>query len=708
MNTRKEASGIPHLDPEQLQAVVAAPGPVCIIAGAGTGKTTALVARISHLIATDQWSAAHVLALTHSTKAAGEMRDRLGRSEDSRLRAVSMRTYHAAARALVQEWWTLTGRHGGLVLNTNPYPMIRTALRRAQRLKLDDGVVEDVVSAIMWAKASCITPSTYTRAAGKALREVEGLERSAVAKIFAAYEQALLEAQQIDFTDLLLIATELIETEPTVAEEVRNRYRHILVDEFQDTDPAQDRFLRAILGDRDDVTVVGDARQAIYSFKGADVSILHDFTKRFPNSTLVRLVRDYRSGATIVAAANKLQPGPDGEALVACGPSSEELHLEVATTEGSEATLVARKIRELIGTGTKPSEIAILYRFKAQSAAFEQALATAGIPYSVLGNDRFFDRKEITEVLGAAWSAMLRREPAPATSSAHSATSNSAPESGLPTTGQPQSPGKSGHGLLLEVLTEHGFDREKPPSTLGAVRDRWEARNALLEMVESFGGIDNMSARDLLEELALRRREDHSVTTESVSLATLHKAKGLEWDVVVLPRMVHGSLPSSFAKTTAAIEEERRLAYVGVTRARKILLLTYSEMRAYGTKTYPSKRSGFLDELGLFTTAKPSSTLSRTTPRRSTTLRNTSNPPPRPTRALSAEDRALYAALMTWRSDLATRESKPLFTILDDQALLTIATQRPKTKNELRTIQGVGAKCNSYGDELLQLVARHS
>lgn len=674
----------PQLDPEQMEAVLAGPGPVCIIAGAGTGKTTALVARIAHLVETGQWVAAHVLALTHSTKAAGEMRDRLSRSQDRRLREVSMRTYHAAARMIVQEWWALTGRPGALALNTNPYPAIRTALRRSHRAKLDDGVVEDVVSAVMWAKASCLTPSTYTRAAGKALREVEGLERSAVAKIFAAYEQALLDAQQIDFTDLLLMASELIESNPDVADAVRDRYRHILVDEFQDTDPAQDRFLRALLGERDDVTVVGDARQAIYSFKGADVTILHNFPQRFPDTTLVRLVRDYRSGSTIVDAANKLQPGSQGEALVAFGPSSADLDLEVAANEGAEATIVARKIRSLISEGTRPSEIAVLYRFKAQSAAFEQALTSAGIPHTVLGNDRFFDRKEITEVLGAAWSAMLRSEASPSAASL------------------------GGHALLVSVLAEHGFDREKQPKTFGAVRDRWEARNALLEMVETFGGIEELTARELLEELALRRREDHSVTTESVSLATLHKAKGLEWDVVVLPRMVHGSLPSSFAKTSSAIEEERRLAYVGVTRARKLLLLTYSEMRAYGSKTYPSKRSAFLDELGLFTAPKATNAISRARASRATSARSVPATAARSSRALSAGDRALYAALMTWRSALASRESKPLFTILDDQALLAIATQRPTSKNELRAIAGVGAKCNSYGDELLQLIASHT
>ena len=671
-----------QLDAEQVEAVKTPAGPLCISAGAGTGKTTALVARIAYLVDQGQWDASKVLAVTHSSKAAGNLRDRLARVADPRLRQVTAKTFHAAALMICRQNWSHTGREHDLALAENVYPIVRSALRKIDRTDADKSVVTDLVAEIGWAKASCVTPTEYAKTSVRAGRRVESRTAKQVAEIFAAYQKELLNAGKVDFSDLLEIASTLIEEIPAVAAGVRASYRHILVDEFQDTDPAQDRFMRAVLGESNDVTVVGDERQAIYSFKGSTVELLRNFPARFPGTRVVHLVRDYRSSPQIVAAANVLQPAGE-HGLVGHNTEGPEPALLTAPDESSEAGAVAALVARSIRSGTPPSQIAVLYRFNAQSAPFEQALAQAGVPYTVLDNEKFFDRPEIIAVLRDAWAEMSRQEQ---------------------TTDHPFGPSdtvtETGPGLLRRVLERSGFDRDNPPSTVGAARDRWEALNALLELTESQTNAEQLTPRQTLSELALRRSESHTVTTQTVTLSTLHKAKGLEWEMVVLPRAVEGSLPSAYATTVNEIEEERRLVYVGVTRAAKTLVFSYAIMRGTEKRRWPAVPSRFLDELKLYTPQSQQTGSARP---------GTHRKPPALTKSvlLDPTERRIFEDLRAWRRTTAKAAGVPEFIVFSDATLEQIAKKRPGSRTELLAVSGIGGtKADSYGAGIFAVLSQ--
>jgi DNA helicase-2/ATP-dependent DNA helicase PcrA len=547
-------SVLDDLDPEQRAAAEAVSGPVCIIAGAGTGKTRTVTHRIAHAVASGHVDARTVLAITHSRKAATEMAERLVQLG---VAAVDSRTFHAAGLRVAGQFWSATGRQGAsptVISGQQEWRMWRDALRALSRADPDNAAVRDVMDEVGWARSRLVGPDRYPVAA--AADRHPGIDADLVVTAWAGYDQAKSARAVVDFADLLEIAADLLTGDADVAARVRRRWSYVTVDEYQDTDPAQQRLLDAILGGAKEVCVVGDPRQAIYSWKGADPSYLRGFTRRYPTSQLFALTRNYRSTPQILEWANRIAVDQRGRRLVATRPSGPAPRITPCEDESSEAAWVVTRAIQAMAAGTPPAEIAILYRFNATQARFEAALAQADIAAVVAGDTTFFDRPEVTAALASFDQSARSR------------------------------PDQPGVALFQSTMQRAGFDRDAPPAGQGAARARWESQQALLDLVESLPGAgDASSVWQQLERLAART---HGPRAAGVTLASLHRAKGLEWDVVFIVGAHDGAIPASYATTTEAKDEEERLFHVGVTRARRELFVTWSATSARGWVNRPS------------------------------------------------------------------------------------------------------------------------
>ncbi len=546
------------LDPEQRAAAAATTGPVCILAGAGTGKTRTITHRAAYAVQTGAVPASALLAVTFTARAAGEMRTRL---RQLGAEGVQARTFHAAAMKQLAYFWPKAVGGAPPTLLTNKFQLVANAAARA-RLRPGTSELRDLLSEIEWASCTLTTPEQYVaRSAGRK----PPFDVADVAAVYAAYRDLKTAQGLADFDDMLMYTAGILEEHTDVAREFRERYRSFVVDEYQDVTPLQQRLLDAWLGDRDDLCVVGDAQQTIYSFTGATPTYLHGFRARFPAAVEVRLVRDYRSTPQVVDLANAvLATVEDKLDLRGQRPAGPEPRFEEHPDEAAEATAVARRCRELITGGTAPSEIAVLYRINAQSAAYESALSQEGVPYVLRGDVRFFDRPEVREAV-----VLLRGQARAA---------DDAPEA-LP-------------DAVASVLSVKGWTPE-PPASSGAVRDRWESLAALHRLAVDHA---DLTLGAFVAELEERAAAQHAPSVDGVTLASLHAAKGLEWDAVFVIGLVDGTLPLVHADTPAQVEEERRLLYVGVTRAREHLSLSWALARSPGGRA--SRRpSRFLDGL---------------------------------------------------------------------------------------------------------------
>jgi DNA helicase II / ATP-dependent DNA helicase PcrA len=693
------------LDPEQREVAQALQGPVCVLAGAGTGKTRAITHRLAYGVLSGVWSPRSLLAVTFTARAAGQMR---GRLRELGVTGVQARTFHATAlRQLTYFWPRVVG--GDLPrISDRKVPLIREAAGRL-RIAQAPAALRDLAAEIEWAKVTRTAPEDYARVATSAGRAgPAGLDLVTVGRIYGGYEDVKRAGGLIDFEDVLLLTVAALEDRPDVAEEVRAVYRHITVDEYQDVNPLQQRLLELWLGDRTDVCVVGDASQTIYSFTGASPSYLLGFRRRWPQARLVRLVRDYRSTPEIVALANGLLARARGVAaearleLVAQRPPGPEPTFTAHDDEPGEAAAVATRIRTLIGAGVPASEIAILYRVNAQSEVYEAALTEAKVPYVLRGAERFFERSEVRE-------AVIRLRGAARAGAAESADTESA------TLGAPSA---SLRDEVAAVLSGAGWDAASPPAG-GASRERWESLAAIVRLAEDVAAAQaGAGLRDLINEIDERTAAQHAPTIESVTLASLHAAKGLEWDAVFLVGLAEGTMPIVHADTPEAVEEERRLLYVGVTRAREHLALSWASSRSPGGSR-TRRPSRFLDglrpEVGV--AAAPARVRSRgpANARRTdvrchscgtTLISGTDRKRGRCEGCPPAYDEELFDRLRSWRLERSRADSVPAFVVLTDATLEAVATRKPDKAGVLATIPGIGAtKLGRYGEALLDLVA---
>ncbi len=652
------------LDPEQRAVATALHGPVCVLAGAGTGKTRAITHRIAYGVRVNAFSPQSVLAVTFTARAAGEMRQRL---RALGVDGVQARTFHAAALRQLSYFWPQVV--GGQIptLVEQKAPLVGRAARTAG-LDVDRLMVRDLASEIEWAKVSLVAPEDYVRVTADSGRPAPaGIDRARVADVLRAYEEVKTEAVVLDFEDILLLLADMIARHGEVGEQIRRQYRHFVVDEYQDVSPLQQYVLDQWLGGRRELCVVGDPAQTIYSFAGASPTHLLGFSRQYPDAAVVRLVRDYRSTPQVVHLANGLmaQRGAAGSGveLVAQRPSGPAISYHAYADDAEEANGVAQRIEALTSSGVPAREIAVLYRTNSQSEAFEEALATRGIGYLVRGGQRFFDREEVRKGM-----VLLR--------------------------GAAVAPSEEIIGVQVrEALQSVGWAQE-PPAARGAVRERWDSLQALVQLADDFDAEaiaatgSPVTLRDFVEHLAERAAAQHAPSVEGVTLTTIHAAKGLEWDAVFVVGLSEGLLPISLAETEEAVEEERRLLYVAVTRAREHLSLSFARARREGGKA-TRKRTRFLEKW--WPDARPAKQQ-------------------RVASAASELDAAgleLFERLKAWRLEHAHADSKPAFTVLVDSTLAAIARERPTTAGELARIHGIGAqKLTKYGAELLQVVAQ--
>ncbi|CAN2218869.1 UvrD Superfamily I DNA and RNA helicases [Candidatus Nanopelagicaceae bacterium] len=542
------------LDNEQRAVALATRGPVCVIAGAGTGKTRAITHRIAYAAAIGTMDPHKVLALTFTARAAGEMRTRL---RSLGVPSVAARTVHAAALKQLTFFWpqVFGGRTPDLLTTKSGF--LTEAIKRAQlqgELSITSrDLLRDIATEIEWAKVSQVAPSDYLSESQK--RTVKPrINPEQLAKVYTAYESVKHQERAIDFEDVLLLTAAMIEEEREVRERVQDQYRFFTVDEYQDISPLQQRLINAWLGSRQELCVVGDPAQTIYSFAGATPVFLNSFTHRFPEAEVVRLTTGYRSTPEIIFTANSiLRKGAMGNELVAINDHGSKPTINAYNDEAAEIAGIVRDITQLISEGTPAQEIAVLARTNNQLNGLEKAMNTAGLPYQVRNTERFFDRKEVREFLKQVRTASV-----------------------IPT---------EGVSWLDELRT-----LAQPYLTGGAI-DGIAALLHLARELDSDNGFTPKNLRTYLREVEDRVQQNNPPTMPVTTLATLHAAKGLEWERVFLMGVSDGILPLENNSTTgdqASIDEERRLFYVGITRAKSDLRLSYR-----------GKASRFLAEAGL-------------------------------------------------------------------------------------------------------------
>jgi DNA helicase-2/ATP-dependent DNA helicase PcrA len=538
------------LDEEQRAVATAVRGPVCVIAGAGTGKTRAITHRLAYAVDIGVVDANRILALTFTARAAGEMRSRL---RTLGVANIAARTFHSAALKQLMYFWpqALGGRFPSLLTSKSGF--LGEAIDRAGlSVTKSPSLLRDISGEIEWAKVMQIPSDEYAKSVDEGQRRLPTKSQSKssnsrlgapdIARVYEAYESLKKQERAIDFEDVLLLTVGMLEEEREIRERIRDQYRYFTVDEYQDVSPLQQRLLDLWLGKREDICVVGDPAQTIYSFAGATPAFLLNFTKKYPDAEVIRLSAGYRSTPEIINLANKiLRRGELGHDLDAVNSHGELPKSSAFTSESAELISIAEKVSETIKSGINPQAIAILARTNAQLEAIEDALNLAGIENQVRTAERFFERGNVREMVAAIRSGSVLSDP-------------------------------KGDWLseLRDLLKQFG--------------ETDKFARALIQLAHELSseGIDSMRA--FLRELEDRAEQNNPPALPGVTLATLHGAKGLEWEWV----FIAGASASNLPWASAPIEEERRLFYVGVTRAKRSLSFSYA-----------GEPSPFLREAGL-------------------------------------------------------------------------------------------------------------
>lgn len=633
------------LNPAQREAVRASRGPVVILAGAGTGKTTAITHRIAYQVASGAFPAGRILAVTFTEKAAGELRARLARLG---VDGVEARTFHAAALSQLSRLWPahmgapipeiLDSKAPLIASLANALPPPHKFLPRAE-----------LANEIEWAKNRLVAPTGYLDELDRAGHEPP-IPAELMLRVFDGYERRKHRTGRIDFEDMLGLAVRLFDERPTAADAVRERFHAFTVDEYQDVNLLQAALLDRWLGGRDEICVVGDDHQSIYTFTGASPEHLLTFPERFPNATLVRLEENYRSTPQILTVANALAGRLGGfrKELRATRPNGPNPTARALPDSAAEVTFVLDEVERLHAEGVSLEQIAVLYRINARSEPFEEAFAAAGLPYQVR-DGAFLRRPGPRTVL-----ARLRRS---ASADAREA---------------------------VETATDAvGFDPGAEPEDAEEVTRQADLARLRALAAEFAGAHPDPDLASFLAELGTRFAAERS--GRGVNLLTFHRAKGLEFDAVFLPRLLEKELPFRSGRAEADPEEERRLLYVGITRARRHLFLSWP----LDPRTEPSR---FLDELGVRIAVRE-------------TRRALTGARPFPV-AVPAGIGQLFDRLKEWRKRRAQTDGVPAYVVFHDRTLVAIAEERPRSRAALASLPGVGpAKLERYADEILELTS---
>ncbi|CAM8648551.1 UvrD Superfamily I DNA and RNA helicases [Acidimicrobiia bacterium] len=670
------------LNSQQLRAVTATTSPLCILAGAGSGKTRVLTRRIAWRAATGDLDPRHVLALTFTRKSAGEMTERL-RSLGLR-DSVAAGTFHSVAYAQLRARWadrgitppTLLDRKVGFVLR-----LLTGAEKGIPAI--------DIVSEIEWAKARMIDPEKYAAASIAAGRRPP-MDPNEIARIFGRYEDARRDQRLIDFDDILRVCCRDLLSDPEFAASQRWRFQHLFVDEFQDVNPLQDALLNAWRGDRLDLCVVGDPNQAIYAWNGADPELLRRFPGNFPTAEVVRLTENYRSTPQILAVANAVLAG-SGRGVDLAGSLTATRNdgpipvVQSFENDFDEAKGIARSVRDHHGPGSRWSGQAVLVRTNAQIPAIEEAFTTAQIPFRVRGAAPLLEQPEIKAAL-----AEMRRSTGP----------------------------------FEDALADLAVSVDSTEATGDRAEERRANVDALVQLGRDYVSVETgPSMPGFYAWLAATTRADQPDRWgDAVEITTFHAAKGLEWPIVHLGGIEQGLVPIGHAKTGEALSEELRLFYVAITRAERELVCSWAGQRRFGTKTVNRNRSAYLDTVVAASAALRAGTdpvevgkgvsLSVPPPPAPKSRSKTRPDPPRPTKTdtpaeLNDADSKLFLELRSWRSDRAKAASMPAFVICNDRTLTEIAARRPGTTDELLEVHGFGEiKATRFGDEILAIVAQ--
>ncbi|MHB1787158.1 MAG: ATP-dependent DNA helicase UvrD2 [Acidimicrobiales bacterium] len=685
------------LNDAQHEAVTTQAEPLCILAGAGSGKTRVLTRRIAWRVAQDRADARHVLALTFTRKAAGELRSRLG--------ALGVRpqvaagTFHGIAYAQLRQYWNDRGMIEPALLDRKATLLAGLVPHKASMTR-GAPALADVAAEIEWAKARMIGPTSYVDAAARGARRPP-IGPSDMARVYQRYEEEKRRRGLIDFDDLLGRCALALEEDPPFAASQRWRFRHVFVDEFQDVNPVQFRLLRGWLGDNHDLCVVGDPNQAIYSWNGADPELLSNFERFFPGTTTVRLERNYRSSPQILAVANAVlaETGPGSAMLAPDRPDGPIPSVTAYDADTSEAQGIARRLRRAHHPGVAWSHMAVLARTNAQLVLIAEVLGRADIPYR-LGSGTPF--KALPEIKAAL--ATLSRS----------------------------GPGTSFAGAIkdLEAMateaTGGGFDS-------GGAEDHRLNLQALVRLAREYESVDaaaSIAGFVTWLDTALRGGSTDR-ESDSVELATFHRAKGLEWPIVLLAGLEKGFVPIGPATSAAALAEERRLLYVAMTRAESELHCSWAARRSFGSRSVRREPSPHLEIIEIARTVlaeghepaavgawvaegrrRLADAQAEVTPgtagsgsRRHRNVRQ--GAPFATTEALGNDaDSAVLAALREWRASTARASGVPAYVIFHDSTLAALAAAKPTTPAGLMDLPGLGpVKTARYGTKLLELIA---
>ncbi|HSJ51379.1 MAG TPA: ATP-dependent DNA helicase UvrD2, partial [Actinomycetota bacterium] len=628
------------LNPEQRAVAEAVRGPVAVIAGAGTGKTTTITHRIAAQIASGAVPAPAILAVTFTEKAARELKERLARLG---AQGVVARTFHAAGLAQLSRLWPeLVGEPLPEILPSKA-PLIASlanALPPPHRF-LPRG---ELANEIEWAKNRLVQPDRYLAEIAASAHEPP-IPAELMHRVFDGYERRKLRAGRMDFEDMLGLLVRLLDERPEAAERVRARFHAFTVDEYQDVNPLQQTLLERWLGGREEICVVGDDHQTIYSFTGATPAYLLSFPERYPNAAVIRLEENYRSTPQVLTVANALGAHLGGfhkrlRTTIGDGPAPSARSLPDAD---AEVRFVVDEVRRLHGEGVPHDKMAVLYRINARSEPFEEAFAAAAIPYQVRDGS-FLRRPGPRSVI-----ARLRRTTTDDVLTA------------------------------VEQATDAvGFDPNAEPDDAEEVTRQADLAR-LRSLASEFAASEPVGGTAaFLDELGRRFSTEHQ--GRGVNLLTFHRAKGLEFEAVFLPRLLDRELPFRSGRAVADPEEERRLLYVGITRARRHLYLSWPSEPRF-------QPSPFLSLLGV-TAAEPSPSRRRGR------------------RPVSVAEGSLFERLRSWRAARARADGVPAYVVFNDTTLREIVDRRPRDWADLADISGVGpVKLERYADEVLKLVA---